>query len=529
MDSRIRGSEERAVRCFLLLFLIWKAAPGQILFEAHNLPFVLQNGAIGHFYLPELMPGGVAAIDYDRDGCMDLYFSNGATLPEMKKTGPEFSNRLFHNDCHGHFTDVTEIAGVAGEGYSMAVAVADYDRDGWPDIFVAGLNRNLLYHNRHDGTFEERAIPAGLMPAAGGRKPWSISAGFFDMDNDGWPDLFISNYVKWDAGTEPLCGTPDRRFYCHPSQYAGDTDQLFRNNHDGTFSDISASSGIAAQLAKGMGVAFADVDGDGLTDIYAANDSMRNYLFLNMGNGKFREVGIEYGASLPDEGRAIASMGVDFRDYDNDGRPDLIVTGMINDAFLLFHNLGAPIFLEDRAAQSGLAAATRQLTGWGTGFVDFDNDGWKDLFFANGHFPQLGRLLGKASPLPNSVFRNLGNGHFADVSASAGLGEAGFNRGVAFADFDGDGRVDVVVTRIGQAARWYRNITPHAGKSIVFQEPLGTQMEVDLPDGRKLYNHASASVGYASSSEPGVRFGLGPYSHPKLVRIRRPGEAWRVR
>jgi hypothetical protein len=500
----------------------------QIRFEEQTLPFVLQNGAAGHFYLPELMPGGVAAIDYDGDGCMDLYFTNGATLPEMKKTGPQFSNRLFRNDCHGHFTDVTERAGVSGEGYSMAVAVADYDRDGRPDIFVAGLNRNLLYHNRGDGTFEERAIAAGLMPGPGAYKPWSISAGFFDMDNDGWPDLFLSNYVKWDPATEPHCGSAIQRLYCHPNQYKGNTDQLFRNNHDGTFSDVSQFSGIASVIAKGMGVAFADLNGDGLTDIYAANDSMRNFLFLNLGGGKFRDVGLEYGASLPDDGRAIASMGVDFRDYDNDGRPDLIVTGMINDSFLLFHNLGPPVFFEDRTAQSGLAAATRMLTGWGTGLMDFDNDGWKDLFFANAHFPQLGKLLGKTSELPNSVFRNLGNGRFADVSAGAGLGAPALNRGVAFADFENDGLLDMVVTRIGQPARLYRNVTSNAGKSIVFLEPLGTEMELELPDGRKLYNHASTSVGYASASEPGIRFGLGNYAKPKSVHIRRPREEWKV-
>jgi hypothetical protein len=513
------------VRAVLTLYLtVGLCIQGQIQFEEHSLPFVLKNGATGHFYLPELMSGGVAVIDYDGDGCMDLYFANGAELPSMRKTGRDYWNRLYHNDCHGHFTDVTEKAGVAGEGYSIAVAVADYDHDGKPDLFVAGLNRNLLYHNRGDGTFEERAVTAGLMPKQ--NKPWAISAGFFDMDNDGWPDLFISNYVQWNPDTEPKCGAAGQRFYCHPGQYKGQASQLFRNNHDGTFSDISEESGIAAQVGKGMGVAFADFNGDGLTDIFVANDSMRNFLYENLGHGRFREMGLEYGASLPDEGRAIASMGVDFRDYDNDGRPDLIVTGMINDSYLLFHNIGQPVFFEDRTAQVGLAAATRNLTGWGCGFADFDNDGWKDLFFANAHFPQFGRLSGGTSPLKNSVFRNLG-GRFEDVSATAGLGTAGYNRGVAFADFDGDGLVDVVVSRIDEPARFYRNITRSAGKSITFNEPLGTEMQIELPDGRKLYNHASASVGYASSSEALIRFGLGRFTKPQRIQVRRPGEPWR--
>ena len=511
-------------RCVALFLPFALCVHGQIQFEEHTLPFVLKNGASGHYYLPELMPGGVAVIDYDGDGCMDVFFANGAELPSMRKTTPAYWNRLYHNDCHGHFTDVTEKAGVAGEGYSIAVAVADYDHDGRPDLFVAGLNRNLLYRNRGDGTFEERAVAAGLTPK--GKKPWAISAGFFDMDNDGWPDLFISNYVVWDAATEPQCGTPEQRFYCHPGLYKGQASQLFHNNRDGTFSDVSEESGIAAQIGKGMGVAFADFNGDGLTDIFVANDSMRNFLYENLGHGKFREVGLENGASLSDEGRAIASMGVDFQDYDNDGKPDLIVTGMINDSYLLFHNIGAPVFFEDKTAQSGLAAATRNLTGWGCGFADFDNDGWKDLFFANAHFPQFGRLSGGASPLKNSVFRNMGEGRFQEVSATAGLGGPGYNRGVAFADFDGDGLVDVIVSRIDEPARFYRNVTPGAGQSIVFHEPLGTEVQIELPDGRKLYNHATSSVGYASSSEAVIRFGLGRFNKPKQVLVRRPGQPW---
>jgi hypothetical protein len=502
-------------------------APGPIRFEERPIEFTLQDGAQGAFHLVELMPGGVAAIDYDHDGCMDLFFANGAELPSLRKTGPRYWNRLFHNDCHGHFTDVTERAGLAGEGYSMGVAVGDYDGDGWPDLFVTGVGGNHLYRNRHDGTFEDRTGAAGL--AGAGRKPWSIAAGFFDFDNNGWPDLFVANYVDWDPSREPACGAPAQRFYCHPANYKGSTNQLYRNNRDGTFTDISAESGVGALVGRAMGVAFADFDGDGRTDIYVSNDSMRGFLFMNQGAGRFRELGLEMGAAFGDAGRPVAGMGVDARDYDNDGRADIVVTAMVNDSFLLFHNLGKPQFFEDATARSGLAGATRTLTGWGVGMVDFDNDGWKDLFFATAHFPQFGRVFGGTAELANRVFRNLGNGRFEDVSAGAGLGEAALNRGAAFADFDGDGRIDAVVSRVGAPARFYHNITAHAGHALVLREPLGTHVEVTLPDGRKLYDFASASRGYGSSSDPAVRFGLGGFERPAQVRVRRPGQNWALR
>jgi hypothetical protein len=217
------------------------------------------------------------------------------------------------------------------------------------------------------------------------------------------------------------------------------------------------------------------------------------------------------------------------RDYDNDGHPDIVLTAMVNDSFLLFRNLGSPLFFEDATARSGLAGATRMLTGWGLGLVDFDNDGWKDLFFATAHFPQFGRMFGGTSELTNRVFRNLSNGRFEDVSAGAGLGPAGLHRGAAFADFDGDGRVDVVVSRIGAPARFYRNVTAGAGHALVLREPIGTQVEVTLADGRKLYDYAGANRGYGSASDPGVRFGLGPYAAPAQIRVRRPGRNWAVR
>ena len=497
-----------------------------------GISFKLSNGATGRAHQIELMPGGVAALDFNNDGCMDIFFTNGAMSPSLDKSRPEFHNRLFKNNCDGTFTDVTDRAGVAGYGYSMAVAVADYDNDGFPDIFVAGVDHNILYHNLRNGSFEDVTRKAGLEgvdPKYG--KMWSISAGWFDADNDGFLDLFVSNYVAWDPKTELFCGTPSTPLYCHPDNYHGRPNQLFRNNHDGTFTDISQSSGIAKSIGKSMGVAFGDFNRDGLMDVFVANDSTRNLLFQNQGNGRFREVGLEMGVSYGDSGRPVAGMGADFRDYNNDGLPDIVLTGMVNDSFLLFRNQGKPFFFEDYGIQSGLTAVTRQLTGWGMGLFDFDNDGWKDLFSANAHFPYMDKLLGLPTGLACSVFRN-GNGRFRDVSAEAGQSFRipGYNRGAAFADFDGDGKVDVVVSVLNGQAHLFRNITADAGHWLAVKlvgtrsnrDGIGAELQAVLPDGAVLYNHATTSVGYASSSEPLVRFGLGKYATLRELRISWP-------
>jgi len=524
---------------FALTGVMVFAAPltGQIRFEdvtkKANLHFTLNNGAAGAAHQIEMMPGGVAAFDFNNDGCIDIFFTNGATSPALDKKAPVYWNRLYRNNCDGTFTDVTEKAGLAGYGYSNGVAAADYDNDGFTDLFITGVDHNILYRNRHDGTFEDVTKKAGLTgedPKSG--KAWSIAAGWFDADNDGFLDLFVTNYVVWNAATESPCGNADARFYCHPNNYTGTHNQIFRNNRDGTFSDMTTVSGIGAAVGKGMGVAFADFDGDGLMDVFVANDTMPNFLFHNLGGFRFREVGLEMGVALPENGRAIASMGVDFRDFDNDGWPDLTVTGMVNDSYQLFRNLGRMAGFDDFTAKGGLAAATRSLTGWAAALFDFDNDGWKDLFFANAHFAELGRFLGAPEPLPNSVFRNTGGGRFEDVSASAGpdFRAPAFYRGAAFADFDNDGKVDVVVTAIGSEACLFRNVSAGQNHWAAFRlrgtksnrDGIGARVRATLPSGKMLFNHVTTSVGYASSSEPVVRFGLGADTLMREVEITWP-------
>jgi enediyne biosynthesis protein E4 len=496
----------------------------------------LRNDASGNYHMPELMLGGIATLDYDGDGCADIFLPNGADLQSLIKTEPEFHNRLYRGGCDMTFTDVTDRAGVAGEGYSMGAAAADYDNDADVDLFVAGLNRNLLYRNRGDGTFEDVTLRAGLSgvhPERG--KMWAVAAGWFDYDRDGRLDLFVVNYVDWSRELETPCRAGDRKYYCHPKVFSGLPNQLFQNTGDGTFKDVSAHSKIADAIGKGMGVAFGDVDDNGFSDVFVTNDSVPNSLFLNQGDGTFRERALEAGVAYAFHGRAVAGMGADVRDYDDDGRPDIVLSAMYFDEFPLYRNVGPPRFFTDETVSSGLALASRSLTGWSIGFYDLDNDRHKDLFVATSHFPGTGRLntvLGADAAQPNHVFRNSGNGKFVDVSASAGADFqiSALHHGSAFADFDNDGRIDVVVTALNSTPKLFRNTSPGPAHWLAVRlvgkrsnrDGIGARIRLTLPNGGRLYNQATTSVGYASSSEPLVRFGLGPYPAAKEVQIRWP-------
>ncbi|MDE3165778.1 MAG: VCBS repeat-containing protein, partial [Acidobacteriota bacterium] len=322
------------------------------------------------------MAGGAAALDYDGDGLLDVFLTNGAPQPGLTKPDPSWWNRLYRNLGNGRFEDVTVKAGLRGEGFSFGAAAGDYDNDGHPDLFVAGLHRNYLYRNRGDGTFEDVTAKAGIHS-----EPWSVAAGWFDYDGDGRLDLFVVNYVVWDPATEQVCMDPHsgQTAHCHPKFYTGLPDTLYHNNGDGTFTDVSEASGIRAHIGKGMGVAFADYDRDGRPDIFVTNDTVPNFLFHNDGNGRFTESAMRAGVAWNDDGRALSSMGVDFRDVDGDGLPDIFFTAVANETYPLYRNLGKGLFADD-TYRSRVGVATARTTGWSAAIFDFDNDGRKDLF-----------------------------------------------------------------------------------------------------------------------------------------------------
>lgn len=515
------------------------AQPDPITFEDISSPagvkFVLQNSATPQRHQIETMAGGVAVFDYDNDGRPDIYFVNGARQPELEKSDPSFYNRLYRNLGGNRFMDVTMKAGVRGEGYATGVAVGDFDNDGFADLFIAGVNRNILYRNRGDGTFEDITAHAGLMHSGEGRKPWSIAAGWFDYDNDGFLDLFVVNYCVWIPEKEPPCTAGEARVYCHPKYYEGLPNSLYHNNGDGTFTDVSAPSGIAAHIGKGMSVTFLDFDGDGKLDVMVANDTTPNFLFRNEGGGRFREIGLKAGVAFNDDGRALSSMGADARDIDNDGQEDLFLTANHNESFPLFRNFGKGIFV-DITYPSGVGRITLPHTGWSNGIYDLNNDGHKDLFAARGAIDDnLSEFSHRKSAQTNLVLANLGNLRFADVTDRAGTGlrQTGLHRGAAFGDFDGDGRVDVVVTRIGEQALLLRNTSPVRNHWLALRlrgrrsnrDGIGAMVQVTGASGRKQWNRVTTATGYASSSDRTVFFGMGADSSAHAIEIQWPSGA----
>lgn len=492
-------------------------------FAARPLPMVVKNGASGDKHQVETMLAGVAVFDYDNDGWPDIFVANGASLPSLRKTNTSFHNRLFHNNRDGTFSDVTDHAGVSGSGYSMGVAAADFDNDGWVDLFVTGVRTNTLYHNRGDGTFEDVTGRAGLV--SDGR--WSIAAGWFDYDNDGLLDLFLVRYCVWDPEREPYCGDrkPGYRTYCHPKYYEALPNALYHNEGNGRFRDVSRESGIGAHLGKGMGVVFGDYDGDGRLDIFVANDGMPNFLFHNEGNGKFTETALAAGVAYNPDGGTNSWMGADFRDYDNDGREDLFLTTLTNERFSLWRNIGGGAFA-DMTALSGMAASSLPWSGWSTGAMDFNNDGYKDFFVAGGNVTDNAELTSaRQSRQPNLIFLNRGGGKF---NLQLLPGDA-FHRGAAFGDFDRDGRMDAVVTRLNEAPLVLRNVTGATGHWLVLRlegrrsnrDGIGARVHIVAPSGEQ-WNRVTTSVGYAGSSDRTVHFGLGPDARVTAVEIEWP-------
>jgi len=506
-------------------------APATLRFEPHELPFVLANSETAEKHLPETMPGGIAVFDFDSDGRPDIYFTNGAEMPSLKKTSPKYWNRLYRNDGRGGFEDVTRKAGVEGTGYDIGAAVGDYDNDGHPDLFVAGVDHNTLYRNNGDGTFTDVTARAGLDRADRryGRM-WSVAGAWLDFDNDGKLDLFVVNYCIWDPRREQPCIVDGKRDYCHPKLYEGLPNSLYRNNGDGTFTDVSDSAGIRAHIGKGMSAAVADFDQDGRPDIFVTNDKVFNFLFHNEGNGRFREVAFDAGVAVSDDGAPVSAMGVDFRDINNDGLPDLFYTALPDETFPLFLNLGKGQF-EEATHASRLSVLTRRMAGWGAGIVDLDNDGSKDIFVARSEvLSSTGGRAGRAKQV-NSVFRNLGNGKFEDATAPAGFGARSpeMYRGAAFGDFNADGRMDLVVSALNAPAEIWLN-TGREGNhwldvkltgSRGNRDAIGARIRITTRTGSQ-FNHVTTAVGYASSSTGPVHFGLGKDAVAELIEVSWP-------
>ena len=479
---------------------------------------------------PEPMVAGVAIFDYDGDGYPDLYFVNGADMPSLVKTGPQFSNRLFHNNGDLTFTDVTDKAGVAGAGYGMGVAVGDYDNDGRGDLFVTNVNGNQLFHNNGDGTFTDVTAKAGVSGGVfAGKKMWSSSAAWVDYNNDGLLDLFVANYCQWDPNNETPCMINGNRVSCNPRMYKPLPNTLYRNNGDGTFTDVSTETGIAAHPGRGMGVAVADYDGDGFPDIFVANDDFPNQLFHNQGGKHFEEIADDAGVSLAEGGNAISGMGVDFRDLFNRGLPDIWITAMEKQTFPLYKNLGHGQFAE-ATAMAGLGLTTAEMSGWSNAIVDLDNDGWKDLYVARSNvIDNVALFAQRQYGESNTVFRNLGTGRFQDVTATTGpsFQTPAVNRGAAFGDLDNDGRMDLVVNVLNGAAKVFHNTTRSGNHWLLLKLTgtrsnrmgIGARIRVTAVDGAVQYNHATTSTGYASSSDPRVHFGLGASRTAKEIQI----------
>jgi hypothetical protein len=487
--------------------------------ESSKIKFKLKNSVSPQHYSIETMMGGVAVFDYNNDGLLDIFFTNGAEIPSLEKTNPSYWNRLFRNNGDGTFTDVTESAGLNGIGYSMGVAAGDYDNDGLVDLYVAGVNRNQLFHNNGDGTFTDvtdKAGVGGFIPKQG--KALSVAAGWFDYNNDGYLDLFVVNYLNYDIKTAKSCPSNGVPSYCSPNEFQGTANILYRNNGDGTFTDVSEQSHISQYIGKGMGLAFADYDDDGFTDIFITNDTFQNYLLHNTGDGTFTDVAMWAGVQYNESGKTVAGMGVDFRDIDNDGRPDVFHTAMFGDSFQLYHNSGDGQF-QDISGASGITRISSRLTAWSTGIFDFDNDGNKDIFTANSEINDNSmEIAHRPYTLSNGLFRNRGDLTFEDVSGTAGKGFSlpAAHRGAAFGDLNNDGKIDIVVAALNDTPQLLMNRTRTLNHWIILnlvgtksnRDGLGTKVKITTSHGSQ-FNYATTAVGYNSSSDKRVHFGLG--------------------
>ena len=485
--------------------------------RAAGITFQHDNAASPEKFLIETMGSGCGWIDYDQDGLLDLYLVNSAATQVYKPAHP-LRSALYHNNGDGTFSDVTERAGVGAEGlFGMGVAVGDFDNDGMPDLFVCGYGRCILYHNNGDGTFSDITDHAGVENA--GR--WASSAAWFDYDNDGRLDLVIANYVDWSPERNFYCGDhgPGMQSYCHPDDFNPQPPTLYHNNGDGTFTDVSKSSGVGLKAGNGLGVVTFDYDNDGWQDIFIANDHMPNFLFHNNRNGTFSEVGYLAGAAVSGDGQFEAGMGADAADTTGNGRMDLIVTHLDMQLARLYQNLGDGSF-EDATFRSKLSYATFHMSGFGTRFFDYDNDGARDLFMANGHvLDNIQRYHADSSYAePKLMFRNDGRGLFANVSDQLGpdFQLARVSRGAAVGDFDNDGDLDILVSNNGQAPQLLRNDGGNANHWLEIlligtksnRDGVGARVKLTAGD-LVLYDQRKGGMSYQSAQDPRLHFGLG--------------------
>lgn len=486
-------------------------------------------------YLPEAMTGGVAMFDYDGDGWLDLFFLNGAQLDDPMQSGkapdksdPRYWNRLYRNNGDGSFTDRTERAGLRGDSYGMGVAVGDYDNDGHPDLFVTGVGHNSFYRNNGDGTFSDLTRQAGLLGSG-----WSTGAAFLDFDRDGKLDLVVARYLTWNFSLDIWCGErrPGFRSYCHPDKFSPATHLLYRNNGDGTFTDASVKSKIALSPGKGLGVVLDDFDRDGWPDIAIANDSFPQQLFRNRQDGTFEELGLSSGFAYDADGRTFAGMGIDSADFDRDGWPDLFVDALANQNYALYRNEKG--IFNYVSASLGVSAITALHSGWGAKFVDVDNDGWKDLFVAQGHVMDNISLTQSWIKYlePLLLMRNV-RGKFDDVSSRGGeaLSIRRAARGMAFGDLDNDGSLDVAINCNDGTALVLKNqggtgnnwILVDTQGTVSNRDGVGARVSIVSGSATKQYSYVSGSGSYLSASDKRVHFGIGSADSIALMTIEWP-------
>jgi hypothetical protein len=523
--------------------------------EETGLRFTHVNGMSGEFYFPEVMPPGVGLLDYDNDGDLDVYLVQGQRLGEGKTPGLALfqpaaidvplplRGRLYRNDLQVrsdgtrtlHFTDVTANSGIDAREYGMGVATGDFTNDGCVDLYLTNLGQSRMFRNNCDGTFSDVSKESGT-----DGRGWAVSASFVDYDRDGWLDLYVGNYVLYDIKADQKCtGVAGRRDYCPPAVYRPQPDRLYHNNRDGTFTDVTLKALGRTAFGPALGVVSADFNNDGWSDIYVANDVAENLLWMNQRDGTFRNTGLVSGAALSEAGKPEASMGVDAGDFDNDGDEDLFMTHLPVEGNNLYVNDGSGLF-EDRSAASGLGPGSLGHSGFGTAWVDVDNDGWLDVLAVNGAIQALEGRGDDLFPYDERklLFRNLGDGRFRDVTSEAGtvftLSEV--SRGAAFGDVDNDGDVDVLVGNLNGRVRLLVNTIGNRHHFVCLRlvgergrDMLGARAQIIRREGPTLWRRARADGSYASANDPRVIAGLGTSTQAPRVRVRWPGgrvEEW---